>query len=119
MNEHDGFVVGVFLWAIVWTFVAWRMGKKRGREGVWILGLLLGWLGCLIILFMRPLRKDETSGVGVQLSQASRFERKGEWESALAIYERIAVLLDEPNAEYASNCASRLRERMAYEQANR
>jgi hypothetical protein len=46
-------------------------------------------------------------------AEASRLERQGEWEMAIALYEQLAARLGESqDGEYAVNCVKRLRERM-------
>ena len=44
-------IVGVFI-TLVWIVpigIAQDIGKKRNRDNGWVFGLLLGWLGVLII----------------------------------------------------------------------
>jgi hypothetical protein len=35
------------------VYVCWRMGKRKGRQGIWW-GLLLGWLGPVFLAFNFP-----------------------------------------------------------------
>jgi hypothetical protein len=53
--------------------------------------------------------------IDTMLSDAAEREGEGDWDRALSLYEAAAKKLKEdglPNAEYASNCAQRLRTRM-------
>lgn len=45
--------------------------------------------------------------------EALALEQRGEWAQAISLYETLAAHLEgQPNAEYARNCADRLRDRM-------
>jgi len=48
--------IGVLVVGVLWlvpVLITWRMGKRKGRQGIWW-GLLLGWLGPLFLAFNFP-----------------------------------------------------------------
>lgn len=51
--------------------------------------------------------------INLAFDEAIALERRGDWQEAISLYEELAKrLAGLPNAEYALNCANRLRERM-------
>jgi signal peptidase I len=44
----------ILLWLIVPLLVANRIGRSRGHEHAWIFGLLLGWIGVLLVWLVVP-----------------------------------------------------------------
>lgn len=54
------FLIGA---AVLWVaplFVAYSVGRSRGREGLWY-ALFLGWIGVLVLLMLPP-RRDAATG---------------------------------------------------------
>ena len=48
-----------------------------------------------------------------KLSQAFKLDQRGDWSEAIALYEQIAhESQGQQDAEYARNCAQRIREKM-------
>ena len=50
--------------------------------------------------------------ISALIVEASRLESRGDWEVALALWDRIARLEGHQNREYAAGCARRLRKWM-------
>jgi len=46
-----------FAWGLP-ILICWNLGQSRNRTG-WAWGLLLGWLGVLILALMRPIQPHE------------------------------------------------------------
>ncbi|MEX1015470.1 MAG: hypothetical protein WDZ31_01895 [Phycisphaeraceae bacterium] len=80
------------IWLIVFAFSEWPIHRELARH--------------------RTLQGEATpEDFSVATAEAARLESHGDWQEALVAYDRLARLPGNPNAEYAANCADRLRHR--------
>jgi drug/metabolite transporter (DMT)-like permease len=54
-------IVVVSVFSFVPIYVANRLGEARGRRGQWIWGVVLGWIGVLVVL-LRPTKDAPSVG---------------------------------------------------------
>lgn len=68
-------VIVLFVALPIWA--SQRIGSRNGRHSAWVWGLLLGWLGVLIVAILGPARDRE-------LEELERVVRRGELEKRQA-----------------------------------
>jgi hypothetical protein len=52
-------IVFLVLWIAAPTYVAYRIGRPAGRQYAWAWGLLLGWIGVLIVWLLTRREQDQ------------------------------------------------------------
>jgi threonine/homoserine efflux transporter RhtA len=62
-------VLGLLLWAAVfWVapiVVAKKLGERKGRESAWVWGLLIGWLGVIVVALLSDKTEQDISNAPV------------------------------------------------------
>jgi hypothetical protein len=53
------YIVAVLVWAAAPIYVAQRIGSRAGRKYPWLWGLLLGWIGVLIVAALTRQKRDQ------------------------------------------------------------
>jgi Na+-driven multidrug efflux pump len=48
----------IFVLAGLPILITWRMGKKKGRHGIWW-GLILGWIGVFLLALNFPPKREK------------------------------------------------------------
>jgi hypothetical protein len=116
-------VLWLAVFALVYTGpIAWAVNdaRERGHSGAIILAFfaLCGPLSALVWLVCRPRRKmldrpsEDYSNSEDALAAASRLDQLGEWDAAIAMYERVVEQWPDQR-EYIASCIRRIEEKRA------
>jgi hypothetical protein len=102
--------------------IAWAVSdaRKRGYSGaiIVVFFVLFGPLSALVWLLGRPRGKlmdrppEEYANAEDALVAASRLDQLGEWDAAIAMYERAADQWPDQR-DYIASCIGRIREKRA------
>jgi hypothetical protein len=53
------YIFAALVWAAAPVYVAQRIGSRAGRKYPWLWGLLLGWIGVLIVAIVTRDKRDQ------------------------------------------------------------